>query len=329
MSNPKIWRAKVRESLTETRNELNRALRGENLSMLEATLKRQGRNQQVPHWYTKLKKEQVLPNLDGKTIGSVIEMLFVAVLETFTLVNLNIPPLRINPAQGVDLPDLELGIKSPSTNYATSEPFFSAYERLLGNEYDAVILLTDYQRAKRSPPLRLQIIDAKYLFGSQIADYTLCNIARKHRTWLLQEDEAWARKLFKFLAHVNQSDWRARQLLKLATHINDQERVLALLTEATEDFKRKNLIATQKDKRLIPDHDLKSIQKIANIRPIALGVLFAADAWVEENHKDFARSPNENEWRRLLRSPLNGQIGMSFALQWRYNLSRIFSKPKK
>lgn len=329
MSNHEIWRTRVRERLTETTNELNRALRGENLSALEPILKRLGRGGQVPHWYAKLTEEQVLPNLDGKTIGSVIEMLFVAVLETFTLAELNIPPLRVNPAQGVDLPDLELGIKSPSTNYATSEPFFSAYERLLGNEYDAVILLTDYQQAKRNPPLRLQIIDAQYLFGSQIADYTLCHIARKHRAWLLQEDEVWARKLFKFLAHVNQSDWRARQLLKLVTAMNDEDRVLALVAESVQDFERKNHIFAQKDKLLIADHDLKSIQKIGDTRPIALGVLFAADAWVEENHKDFARSPNENEWRRLLRSPLNGRIGMSFALQWRYNLSRIFSRQKK
>ena len=58
--------------------------------------------------------------------------------------------------------------------------------------------------------------------------------------------------------------------------------------------------------------------------PITLGIIDAADNWVVENYKDFARLPNENEWRRLLTSPLNGQIGMSFAFQWRYNFSRVF-----
>ncbi len=76
----------------------------------------------------------------------------VAVLETSTFKKLALPPLRINPARGVDLPDLDIGIKSPSKNFCTSEPFFSVYERLLGSEYDALILLTDYQTAKKHPP---------------------------------------------------------------------------------------------------------------------------------------------------------------------------------
>jgi hypothetical protein len=67
-------------------------------------------------------------------------MLLVAVLEKVIFQGLEVPPLRVNPARGVDLPDLDLGIKSPSENYCTSEPFFSAYERLIGSEYDALIL---------------------------------------------------------------------------------------------------------------------------------------------------------------------------------------------
>lgn len=35
----------------------------------------------MPHWYTELEKTGTLPNLDGKTIGSVIEMLLVAAAE--------------------------------------------------------------------------------------------------------------------------------------------------------------------------------------------------------------------------------------------------------
>ena len=55
-----------------------------------------------------------------------------------------------------------------------------------------------------------------------------------------------------------------------------------------------------------------------------LGIVDAADNWVVENYKDVARLPNENEWTRLLASSLDGRIGMSFALQWRYNFGRIF-----
>jgi hypothetical protein len=54
----------------------------------------------------------------------------------------------------------------------------------------------------------------------------------------------------------------------------------------------------------------------------------AADNWVIETQKDLARFPNSNEWARILTSPLDGQIGMSPALQWRYNFSRVFGVPQ-
>lgn len=43
-----------------------------------------------------------------------------------------------------------------------------------------------------------------------------------------------------------------------------------------------------------------------------------------EVRKDTARAPNDNEWGRLLASPLDGLIGMSLALQWRYNFGPLF-----
>lgn len=109
--------------LEETISALNRALQGINLEYLEPVLLRIGRGRTLPHWYKQLFESQTLPNLDGKTVGSVIEMLFVAVLETMTFRDVEIPPLHINPARGVDLPDIDLNIKSPSQNYCTSEPY--------------------------------------------------------------------------------------------------------------------------------------------------------------------------------------------------------------
>jgi hypothetical protein len=75
----------------------------------------------------------------------------VSVIEVRFYFDSPLMPLQINPARGVDIPQLQLGIKSPSENYCTSEPFFSAYERLISNEHDAVILLTDYQTQKAHP----------------------------------------------------------------------------------------------------------------------------------------------------------------------------------
>lgn len=321
-------RARLRESLDITIHEVNRALRGENTEQLEEVLSRIGRGERLPKWYEQLRIQHTLPNLDGKTIGSVIEMLLVAVLEKIIFQGLEIPPLRVNPARGVDLPDLDIGIKSPSENYCTSEPFFSAYERLIGSEYDALILLTDYQTAKKKPPLKLQVIRFKYLEKTQIADHGLCQVAKKHREWLVSENESWAQKAFRFLAYVNQSDWRAKQLLRLLDCMQDAVSVQHCIQQAYVDFQKVNKKRLAKDIEPIPISDFESLQKINSIQPFYLGVIDAADNWVIEMKQEFARFPNSNEWGRILTSPLDGQIGMSPALQWRYNFRRVFSVPQ-
>src|ERR1700694_1949540 len=128
-------RGVIQGRLDEAIAELNRALQGQGVDALEPVLTRVGRGGRLPHWYEQLRKEHTLPNLDGKTIGSVIEMLFMAVLGTRIRKGL-VGPLKINPARGVDFPDLDLSVKAPSENFCTSEPFFSAYERLLGGEHE-------------------------------------------------------------------------------------------------------------------------------------------------------------------------------------------------
>jgi hypothetical protein len=62
------------------------------------------------------------------------------------------------------------------------------------------------------------------------------------------------------------------------------------------------------------------------VQPLELGVIDAADNWVAAVQKDLGRFPNDNEWNRLITSPLDGAIGMSFALQWRYNFGRLFGR---
>jgi len=312
------------DNLDVTMNKVNEALAGHGLEELERTLVRIGRGGQIPHWYQALKQTHSLPNLDGKTVGSILEMLFVAVLENHTFKSLDVPALRVNPARGVDIPDLDLGVKSPSTNYCTSEPFFSAYERLLGNEYDALVMLTDYQEAKLSPPLKIKVQKWRYLKGSEIADSSLCAVARYIRDSLLEEDEAWVKKAFRFLAYVNQSDWRAKYLLKMLAGINDEAKILELVELAEQDFNRQNTVRNNRSAELLPEDDLIAIQKIKTITPLKLGVIDAADNWVNETQQEAGRYPNENEWQRLINGPLDGRIGMSFALQWRYNFGRVF-----
>jgi hypothetical protein len=323
---PKKLRTFLKNNLDETVSSLNQVLSGQDIDKLEPILKRLGRNQTLPHWYHQLKTKHSLPNLDGKTIGSIIEMLFVSILENYTYAHQKIGKLTLNPAKGVDIPELGLGIKSPSENFCTSEPFFSPYERLLGNEHDAVILLTDYQTAKQKPPLKLNIINWKYLNGSQMADRHLCQIAKSHREWLIKENVAQAKKVVRFLAYINQQDWKAKHLLKMLEVLHDENRIKEEIQKAIKDYQDKNSKNEVQGKALIPEEALDAISYIEKISPLFIGVIQAADDWVIETHKDFARIANDNEWNRYLKSPLDGMIGMSFALQWRYNFGFIFKR---
>ena len=71
----------LRERLNQTITELNHALQGLNLERFEQVLSRIGRGETLPYWYQQLRKRQTLPNLDGKTVGSVIEMLLLLFLK--------------------------------------------------------------------------------------------------------------------------------------------------------------------------------------------------------------------------------------------------------
>lgn len=326
MIDKEFYRNLIRDNIYTLSNRMNVALRGEGIERYEPALRRLARDGKLPHWYLALRQTGCLPNLDGKTIGSVIEMLFAAVIENTPLNDIIIPQQRINPARGVDLPDLDLGVKSPSENFCTSEPFFSAYERILGGENDVVVFLTDYQKAKKSPPLRLQIINAQYLNRTRLADESLCNLARHNREWLLLENESWARKFFRFLAYVNQSDWRARQLLRLIPAMRGSQSITTLIDDAEKDYKRKNIVSLRHNRNVIPEEDLYSIKQIVRISPPVAAIIDALDNWVIDTWKDAARAPSEQEWRQFKNSPLDGAIGMSFALQWRFNFAKMFGE---
>lgn len=319
----------VEEKLPDIVAKVNEALSGKQMAALEKVLARIGRGAKLPHWYEGLKKDGSLPNVDGKTVGSIIEMVLVGVLETHFFASLGAPPLHISPARGVDLPDLDLGVKSPSENFCTSEPFFSAYERLLGSDHDIAVLLTNYQQAKKVKPVRLQIIGQRYLTGSQVADTNLCRIAKMHRDWLVKDDEARAKRVFRFLAYVNQSDWRAKRILRMVERLRDEKEIKAIAKAAEKDFLKTNQTRLDKDDVPLPDGELHALVSILKISPLHVGVIDAAENWVVETVKDAARAVNDFEWKRLLASPLDGKIGMSLALQWRYNFGRLFGQSEE
>jgi len=327
MSNSQVYRDYIKVNLVEVLFHVNEYLKGNNVRDIKPILERIGRGGKLPHWYHLLENGASMPNLDGKTIGSVIEMVLLAVLEKHTLKDFNINGLEINPAKGVDIPFLDLGVKSPSENFCTSEPFFSSYERLLGNESDALILLTDYQTAKKNPPpVKIQIIKIAYLTGSQIADRNLCQIAKKFREKLYDYNESSCKKLVQFLCHLNQQDWRAKSLMKLVEKLFDSDvEIDKYVIEIEKDFKLKNIAKQKKQEDMLSDFEIKPFLHIKKSNMKIDAIINACNDWVVEYHKDFARLPNDNEWQRFLKSPLDGKIGMSFALQWRFNFGNLFS----
>lgn len=317
-----IYKEKIRNNLPLIKEKINNVLNGEDLQEIEHILKRIDSSGDFPHWFEKLKIDGSLPNLDGKTVGSVLEKIIVCIIEKYVL-DEEIE-LSLNPARGVDIPDLELGVKSPSENFDTSEPYFSAYERLLGNEYDAVIMLTNYQTAKSLTPFKLQILKIKYLNGTEIADKNLCTIAKELRN--MNIDETSLKKLVRFLAYVNKSDWEANKILKLIQNVMiNRDRIEKELTNIFKDFTSKNNKNKINFKPLLPEDSLERLMAVTEIKPIEQGIIKAADDWVIITQKDNGRLPNENEWNRFIKGPLDGKISLSFALQWRYNFRSLFN----
>ena len=310
----------VRTCLDQIVERVNGSLRGENLDSIESILTRLDRNRQIPHWYQGLKRNGTLPNLDGKTIGSVIEMLIVADIERNVLAGKLATELRINPAKGVDIPDLDLGIKSPSENWCTSEPFSNAYERLLGTEFDVIAVITDYQEGKETPPLKVQLIFHHYFNGYEIADKGLCSCARGIRQQLLEIGDVPARKAFRFLTYAVQSEWLCKKLIQIMCSIEHPEQLPDIIDQCIADFGKTN----QTRKVKLPEEDREMLEALRRRTPLERAVIDVADDWVVGRWKEAARLPNDNEWQRLQKSPLDGKLGVSFALQWRYNFGVFF-----
>ena len=64
-------RQQLLRSLEETLEALNLALRGENIEQIKPVIQRVSSGK-IPNWYSHLVETKALPNLDGKTVGSVI-----------------------------------------------------------------------------------------------------------------------------------------------------------------------------------------------------------------------------------------------------------------
>ena len=119
----------LRENMELLTYYINSAFRDSDfLGTLEDAISRNSPDNNPPPWFNELLREGGLRVTNGKSIGSIVEKIVAAVIEVYMIPIIDdVEPffVMLNPASGVDLPQIELGIKSPSENWDTSEPFFS------------------------------------------------------------------------------------------------------------------------------------------------------------------------------------------------------------
>ena len=113
MRSSKEYRDLVSSHTGDIQDYMNKILLGEGLEEVEPILRRIDHTGEVPGWFNDLKTIKGLNVADGKTIGSVLEKLLVCVIEKYIINENDFPycELSINPARGVDIPEIELGIK--------------------------------------------------------------------------------------------------------------------------------------------------------------------------------------------------------------------------
>ena len=120
-----------------------------------------------------------------------------------------------------------------------------------------------------------------------------CEVAKSKRTLLLNIGESETKKVFRFLAYINQQDWRARHLLRLVNAMSSEQN----LTEQSEeirvikaDYESTNTRREEEDKEPITAHDLSCFIELTKITPTYIGIINAVDNWVIETFEDAGRT---------------------------------------
>ncbi len=292
-----MWRVRqyLQENMAQLTEYVNRAFaEADFLRTLGDAIAHNSPLQETPSWYNDLLINGGLEVTNGKSIGSIVEKVVAAVIEVYIITEVDgIEPFRVrlNPAAGVDLPDIELGIKSPSENWGTSEPFFSPFERLTGNLHDCLVFLTNFQQVKDNRPYTLCMIESVYLTGSQLSDHVLTRHARRARTVIGINNDIYL-EFCRFLCLMNKNRAQDQSILNLfIQHFQSAE-----------------------------DPDVENSAPSLHECELQLGL------WIENNGGAFTQlMPSEIEMERLNDGPLNGVIGISFALQWRYTFRTTFN----
>jgi hypothetical protein len=188
-------------------------------------------------------------------------------------------------ASGVDIPELQLNTKATSDRQPqSSEPFNSPYERVLGSKYNIIVCIYNGYEVIRIQEEPLKLISTGYLRKTEVADHGLCQAAQI-----------------------------LKRLVVIEGNLDVQlgRRGLRAIVYAKRDYKSPRGRAFKELKSALSSGIDQDIHEALKKNEEAIS------AEVE------AALPTEPEWSEFLKSPLEGKIGISFALQWRYNFSSL------
>lgn len=239
---------------------------------------------------------------DGKSIGTFIEKLLTVLLSieqgcVFTGCA----------ARGVDLPELNLGIKATSNRQPqSSEAFKNAYERILGIDNALLVFIYNGIEFASGAEENLRCIQYYLLSETNVADKGLCAFARDARDLYLGKmiDEPKLKSVLRLLVV---SDKSKKEFLDMSRIVHE---MAAIFTGKTNGVKFRHLDAKTDDVKgylANPEIQAKLATAVKAYQAQFLSFPFANDGII-----------TDGQLKAFLAHPLDGKISVSFALQWRF-----------
>jgi hypothetical protein len=240
---------------------------------------------------------------DGKSIGTFIEKLLTVLLSIEKKC-----VFSGSAAKGVDLPELNLGIKATSDRQPqSSEAFKSAYERIFGIENALLVFIYNGTAYSGEAEENLRCVQHYLLSETNVADRGLCGYARDVRE-LYREKIIGEDLLKSILRLLVVSDKSKKEFLGMARLIHE---MASILGGGTKGVQFRYLDASKASDVMAYLTDTKVQHALAA----------AVDAY--QAHFDSYPFANDGmidgeQFKVFQEHPLDGKISLSFALQWRF-----------
>jgi hypothetical protein len=183
-------------------NSVNQYLAGKHHEQIAEHLRQFEPKNALPKWLKHIEEHGRPAKTDSKSLGTIIEKFIKA--EISRMLTLTVSG---SSASGVDIPELDLNLKTTSDRQPqSSEPFVSAYQRILGADHDVLVCIYNGEEFHEQH-VPLKIIRHRFLRQTQAADKVLCSGAQPLQR-RARSDEAsskiW-RRCLRALAYTKKS----------------------------------------------------------------------------------------------------------------------------